>query len=140
MCANGRRVFMCLVHRDGTLNDDWSIEVDTASTSRLFPVAQGVDYIIMRIARAYAHSVVNVTTTPYREIGRRGAQARVRHALADRLPAHRSDAGSLKTRVSASRLSRVGSRSCVRHAAHGAQPTHRGVERRDAWRIRTAPE
>jgi hypothetical protein len=106
----------------------------------LFLVEQRLNFRIMRNATAFASYVMDVTIGVHREIGGRDARARVLGASADRLPVHRSDAGSLKTRVSASRLSRVGSRSCVRHAAHGAQPTHRGVERRDAWRIRTAPE
>jgi hypothetical protein len=99
----------------------------------------------MRNAQAYTRYVTDVTIDAHREIGRRDSRARVRGVVrdvsTDRLPAHRSDAGSLKTRVSASRLSRVGSRPFVRlTAAYRAQPTHRGVERRDAWRIRTASD
>jgi len=127
--------------RDGTSNDEGSSEFNTAAYARLFPVEQRIDFAIMRNARAYAHYVMNTTISAYRDIGRRGARASVRSALTDRVPSHRSDAGSLKTRVSASRLSRVGARACGRFtAAHRAQPTHRGVERRDAWRIRTTSD
>ena len=127
--------------RDGTSNNEESTELETAATAQLFPVEQGIDFAIMRNARAYALHVMDVTISGRREIGRRDARARVRSAVADRLSSHRSDAGSLKTRVSAARLSRVGSRPCDRlAAAHGAQPTRRGVERRDAWRIRTASD
>jgi hypothetical protein len=100
-----------------------------------------MNFEIMRNARAHANYVTDATSSARREIGQREPRARVCGVLADRLSVHRSDAGSLKTRVSASRLSCVGSRRCVRLvAAHCAQPTHRGVERWDAWRIRTATE
>jgi hypothetical protein len=129
------------VERDGTSNDEWSSEFNTAADARLFPREQRIDFAIMRNARAHAHYVMDMTVSDYREIGRRDARARVRSAVADRLLSHQSDAGSLKTRVSAARLARVGLRPCVRlAAAHSAQPTRRGVERRDAWRIRTASD
>jgi hypothetical protein len=95
----------------------------------------------MHVTRAHASYITNVMISAHREFGRRDSRACSRTVLANRRSAQRSDAGSLKTRVSASRLSRVGSRRCLcLAAAHGAQPTRRGVERLDAWRNLTASD
>ena len=127
--------------RDGTSNNEESTELETAATARLFPVEQGIDFAVMRNARAYARHVMDVTISARREIGRRDARARVRSAVADRLSSLRSAGGFLKPGVWAARLARVGARRWFRRgAAQGAQPTRRGVERRDAWRIRTASD
>jgi hypothetical protein len=127
--------------RNGTSIGEGSIDSNIAATSWLLPVGYGVNYANMHFTRAHASYITNVMIGAHREFGWRDSRACSRAVMADRVAAHRSDAGSLKTRVSASRHSRVGSRRCVRLAAtHGAQPTRRGVERRDAWRIRTASD